>query len=113
MTCVHPPTPPDRDARSGAAAATAAWRSQLSTDWLAQATRLEAMLDPVDEPLLAAAALCSGESVVDIGCGRGPTARRAAVAVGEHGRVVGVDVGDGVIEAARAIASKAGAAPVS
>lgn len=106
---MNSPTPPSGDVPA-ATAATSAWRSQLSADWLAQAARLEAMLDPVDEPLLAAAALRPGESVVDIGCGRGPTTRRAAVAVGELGKVVGVDVGEDVIGAAGAIASPAGAA---
>lgn len=96
---MNPPTPSGRDASSEATAATSAWRSQLSADWLAQAARPEAMLDPVDEPLLAAAALRPGEAVVDIGCERGPTARRAAATVGALGRVMGVDVGEGVIDA--------------
>jgi len=109
---LNPPTPSGRDASSEATAATSARRSQLSADWLVQAARLEAMLDPVDEPLLAAAALCPGEAVVDIGCGRGPTARRAAATVGALGRVMGVDVGEGVIDAARAIASVPEAAPL-
>ena len=109
---MNPPTPSGRDASSEATAATSARRSQLSADWLVQAARLEAMLDPVDEPLLAAAALRPGEAVVDIGCGRGPTARRATATVGALGRVMGVDVGEGVIDAARAIASVPEAAPL-
>lgn len=93
-------------------AASAAWRSRLSNDWLQQASQLEAMLAPVDEPLLSAAALRPGESVVDIGCGRGPTSWRAAALVGANGRVVGVDVGEAVIEAARQVTPTAGTAPV-
>jgi SAM-dependent methyltransferase len=80
-----------------------AWRDRWSTGWLSQASRLESMLDPVDGPLLAVAAPAPGESVVDIGCGRGATARRVAELVGSTGHVIGVDISEELIDAARSL----------
>lgn len=59
------------------------------------------MLEPVNGPLFAAAALAPGEVVIDVGCGRGATAREAARRVGRAGRVVGIDVSPELIAAAR------------
>ena len=89
-----------------------AWRGRLSTDWLSQAERLEAMLAPVDDVLLALAAPISGEVALDVGCGRGVTTRRVADLVGSSGQVFGVDVSAELIEAARAVGPGAGGAPV-
>lgn len=91
---------------------TAAWRGRLSTGWLSQASRLEAMLAPVDDPLLCIAAPEVGESVLDVGCGRGVTTRRVAELVGSAGRVVGVDVSEELIEAARSFDPADGAASI-
>jgi cyclopropane fatty-acyl-phospholipid synthase-like methyltransferase len=46
------------------------WAGQRSASWLANADKLEAMLEPVLDPLFAHAALQPGESVLDVGCGR-------------------------------------------
>jgi SAM-dependent methyltransferase len=51
--------------------------------------------------LFAAAQLAEGERVLDVGCGRGSTTRRAASAVGPAGEVVGLDVAANLIEEAR------------
>lgn len=90
----------------------AAWRDRLSSDWLSHAERLEAMLAPVDDPLLAIARPAPGESVVDIGCGRGVTTRRVAEAVGADGRVFGVDVSASLIDAAAGYELADGSAPI-
>jgi ubiquinone/menaquinone biosynthesis C-methylase UbiE len=89
---------------------TSAWRDQKSADWLSRADRLEATIEPVDDPLLRLADPRPGESVVDIGCGRGVTTRKIAELLGPDGRVIGIDVGDAVIAAASTIAPPAGAA---
>ena len=44
----------------------------------------------------------SGQAVLDLGCGGGHLVRDIALAVGEDGRVVGLDASDAQIEAARA-----------
>lgn len=58
----------ERAAGDGTSIDTAARRGRLSTGWLSQASRLEAMLAPVDDPLLASAAPALAESVLDVGC---------------------------------------------
>ncbi|WP_256339245.1 methyltransferase domain-containing protein [Streptomyces sp. 2224.1] len=50
-----------------------------------------------------------GERLLDVGCGRGAALFPAARAVGPAGRVVGIDIADTMIEAARAEAARAGA----
>ncbi len=61
---------------------------------------------PVSEELFAAAALQPGESVLDIGCGTGPTTRQAAELVGPTGRAVGTDLSSTMIEAAGRLAAE-------
>ena len=61
---------------------------------------------PVMEELFAAAALQPGESVLDIGCGTGPTTMRAAASVGPNGRTVGTDLSPTMIEAAAQLAAE-------
>jgi SAM-dependent methyltransferase len=53
------------------------------------------------ERIVAHAGLRSGESVLDIACGKGATLVPAARAVGPTGRVVGVDIVDAMVQAAR------------
>lgn len=80
------------DADPGLAITTDGWRGPMSDAWLHSADQLEAMLEPVDAPLFNAANLSVGERVIDVGCGRGATTRKAARHVGPSGTVVGVDV---------------------
>lgn len=68
--------------------------------WIAGAEQREAQMIPVSEELFAAAALRPGESVLDIGCGTGPTTRQAAALVGPTGRAVGTDLSPAMIETA-------------
>ncbi len=58
---------------------------------------------PVAGELLRAADLQPGERVLDVGCGTGLIARRAATAVGGTGTVCGIDVSPDMIEMARTI----------
>lgn len=55
----------------------------------------------------------AGERVLDVGCGFGDTASRIADMVGPEGEVVGIDVAERFIEAARAEADSAGIPNVS
>lgn len=111
MTEPRVPNEPSRADRPTGAFTTDAWRTTASDSWLVHADRLEEMLEPVHEPLFRLAALQPDERVLDVGCGRGATARRAAIEVGATGSVLAVDVADSLIEAARSTPAPAGAAP--
>ena len=63
---------------------------------------------PWAELLLARADLRPGQRVLDVACGTGVVARRAAALVGPAGRVVGLDLNAGMLAVARA-ADPAGA----
>ena len=58
---------------------------------------------PVSVALLEAAALRPGERVLDVACGTGLIARRAAERVGPSGTVTGLDLSPDMIEVARAV----------
>lgn len=85
------------------------WAGERVARWLRQSEGLERQLAPVTDVLVAAAALAPGEHVLDVGCGTGPTTRRASSAVGPEGSVTAVDVSADMVAAAR---SRATAAPV-
>jgi SAM-dependent methyltransferase len=75
---------------------------QLSVD---QAERYEATFVPAlfaewAQHLVETAAPAPGESVLDVACGTGVVAREAARRVGERGKVVGVDLNDGMVAVA-------------
>jgi SAM-dependent methyltransferase len=55
------------------------------------------------EELVALAALQGGERVLDVACGTGGVTRRAARVVGAAGKVVGVDVNEGMLGMARTV----------
>ncbi|MEM7092579.1 MAG: class I SAM-dependent methyltransferase [Actinomycetota bacterium] len=80
---------------------TDAWRDEAGRSWLEQAGWLEAMLEPVLDPLLERAVLTSGEDVLDVGCGRGATTLRAVGILGATGSVTAVDVSADLIDEAR------------
>ncbi len=63
--------------------------------------------------LLACAAPSPGERVLDVACGTGLVALGAARAVGPQGRVVGTDISDQMVEAARRHAEGQGLSHIS
>src|SRR5262245_6446130 len=69
-----------------------------------------ALYAPLAEDLLNRAAPRPGEWVLDVACGTGIVARRAARRVGPMGRVVGVDPNPGMLAVARGAAAAEGAA---
>lgn len=77
-----------------------AWAGERVRRWIAQSAGLEAQLAPVSDLLFAAAGLGPGESVLDVGCGTGPTTRAAAALVGTAGHVTGLDVSADMLGAA-------------
>jgi ubiquinone/menaquinone biosynthesis C-methylase UbiE len=65
-------------------------------------------LAPAQERLLALAALSPGERVLDVACGTGLVTFPAAAAVGPDGEVVGSDISERMVEAAREEAARRG-----
>ena len=83
------------------------WNGPAGQKWVDQSDRLDAMLAPFADKVIAAAALTPGEAVMDIGCGAGALTLRVAAKVGaEHG-ALGVDVSAPLIALARARAAGA------
>ncbi len=86
------------------------WSEVAGPKWLRLGGAMEARLAPVSDAVIAEAALKPGERVLDIGCGAGFTSLEAAYAVGPEGHVLGVDIAAPMLNAARELAEKAGAA---
>jgi SAM-dependent methyltransferase len=78
------------------------WNGPGGQGWLAAYERIERALTELGELTLAAAAARAGEQVVDIGCGTGGTTRALAKAVAPGGHVLGVDISEPLVAAARA-----------
>jgi SAM-dependent methyltransferase len=76
--------------------------------WVAVWPKRERLTDAISEYLLDAAALRSGERVLDIGCGGGKTSIAAARLVGGKGAVVGADLSVPLSELAEQRAADAG-----
>lgn len=77
------------------------WRGYAAERWLHNEETREQQLRAVADELFVDAALQPGESVLDIGCGTGPTSVIAADQVAPDGRVVGLDVSALLIDTAR------------
>jgi SAM-dependent methyltransferase len=68
-----------------------------------------AIATPVSASLLRIADLQPGERVLDVACGTGIIARRAAEAVGPTGKVTAIDIAPDMIDVARATSAPEGA----
>jgi len=86
-----------------AAEQAAFWNGPGGQGWLAAYGRIERSIASFSEVVLAAAAARPGERAIDVGCGTGATTAALAGAVGApDGHVLGVDISQPLIEAARA-----------
>ena len=85
-----------------AAEQAAFWNGPGGKMWLASYERIERTVTPFGEPALAAAAARPGERVLDIGCGTGATTAALARAVAPQGQVLGADIAETLVSAARA-----------
>lgn len=78
------------------------WNGPGGQGWLASYRRIERSLAGFTQALFAAANVRPGEHVIDIGCGTGATTAELAQAVGPGGHVLGVDISEVLVGAARA-----------
>ncbi len=77
------------------------WNGAGGEKWLRSTERLERGLTPLGQAAIDAAQPKAGERVLDIGCGAGPTSQKLAQAVGSSGEVLGVDVSQALVAAAK------------
>ncbi|WP_426398105.1 class I SAM-dependent methyltransferase [Ralstonia sp. R-29] len=80
------------------------WNGQSGERWVANQARLDAMVAVFGQAAIEAAALATGERVLDIGCGAGASSLALAARVGAGGQVLGVDISKPLIDRARALA---------
>jgi SAM-dependent methyltransferase len=85
-----------------------AWDGPDGEFWVTHQARLDSIIAPYHEQLMATAAITAGERVLDIGCGNGLTSRDAARATGEHGDVLGVDLSGAMLARAAQAAKDEG-----
>jgi len=83
------------------------WNADAGHNWLTHRQRLDRMMRPITERLLARAAPAAGERVLDVGCGTGESSLRLAALVG-GGEVLGADISAPLLEAARERAAAVG-----
>lgn len=77
------------------------WNGHVGQRFVESQDKIDISVRPVTEALMRQAAARPGEAGLDIGCGAAPTTAALAEAVGEHGRVVGVDVSKPLLELGR------------
>jgi SAM-dependent methyltransferase len=88
-----------------------AWNGYEGRHWAEHADRWNTAISPVNQPLLAAAAIQPGHHVLDIGCGTGQTTRLAA-GQAHAGQATGIDLSAPMLATARATAARQGIANV-
>src|SRR5216683_2499292 len=77
------------------------WNTVAGPRWVGLGGFVERRVRAVNDLLLARSAVAPGEKVLEIGCGTGAATVPFAEAVGERGRVVGVDISEPMLAGAR------------
>jgi SAM-dependent methyltransferase len=89
-----------------------AWTDKAGSNWVKLQARTDAQLEPLGTAVIEALAPRPGERVLDIGCGAGQTLLQLSERVGATGGVVGVDVSEPMLTAAREGVRRAGVSNV-
>jgi SAM-dependent methyltransferase len=84
------------------------WNGQGGRTWVARQAHTDTTLRSVTEALLAFAAPCTGERVLDVGCGCGASTLDFARAVGPSGHVAALDISGPMLAEGEARAKAAG-----
>jgi SAM-dependent methyltransferase len=78
------------------------WNGDSGERWAANLDRLDLMLQDFGQAALVAAAVQSGERILDVGCGSGTSTFMLAEQVGAAGYVLGVDISEQLVKLASA-----------
>jgi SAM-dependent methyltransferase len=89
------------------------WNTVAGPRWVGLDGFVEQRIGAVNDLLLARSGLRTGESVIEIGCGTGAATVPFAEAVGPQGRVVGVDISEPMLAAARRRIAESGLGNIS
>lgn len=79
----------------------ARWNGVDGAMWARHYDRMDRVLEPINEPLLAFAAPAPGSTVIDVGCGCGGPTLNLSRRVGPSGRVIGLDLSEPMLGRAR------------
>jgi SAM-dependent methyltransferase len=77
------------------------WNTVAGPRWVGLAGFVEKRVQKVNDLLLARSAVAPGEKVLEVGCGTGAATVPLAEAVGDTGEVVGIDISEPMLAAAR------------
>ena len=80
------------------------WNGPGGQRWTDRQQAQDIMLAPVSDILIDRAKACTGERIVDIGCGCGATSIALARKVGPTGHVFGIDISGPMLDRARQLA---------
>lgn len=80
------------------------WNGPGGKHWTERQQLQDIVLSPVSEVLINRAAVKSGQTVIDIGCGCGATSFDLLREVGSAGRVTGIDISEPMLGRARELA---------
>jgi SAM-dependent methyltransferase len=89
------------------------WNGESGRRWIADADRLDRVLQPISDALLKTSWLQRGDAVLDIGCGCGATTIAVTSIVGPTGTVLGMDISEVMLSVARRRVEESGLATVS
>jgi SAM-dependent methyltransferase len=91
----------------------AAWQDRAGRAWFELSAETDRQLGALGKLALDRLELQPGQRVIDVGCGAGQTLLQLADAVGPSGHVLGVDLSEVLLAAARARVDAAGAEQVA
>ena len=84
------------------------WNTVAGPRWVGLAGYVEKRVERVNDLLLARSAVAPGEKVLEVGCGTGAATVPLAEAVGDNGEIVGIDISEPMLAAARERISNSG-----
>jgi SAM-dependent methyltransferase len=84
------------------------WNGSAGCAWVEAQQMLDRTLQPFEDLLVAEVAASAARRVLDVGCGTGSTTRAAARSLGAGSAVVGIDISEQMIDAARMLAGQEG-----